>query len=209
MLNIPLYKNSTDRNSCLQACVGMVVDYLTGKKYSLDELDKLTGRKKGKWTYTVQGVVTLHDLGLEVTYYSVHNPNLYTRGEKYIRKTFGKNAERILKYTDLSAVKKSVQKMSGNDLFRKKRVSLDDIKIAVQKNKVPIVLVNIEIINSSNVDRYTGHFIVVTGFDDKYVYYNDPGPKNSGKNKKITREIFEKSREEKTTKYSVIIVDKF
>ena len=108
MLNIPLYENDADGNRCLQACVGMVAEYFTGEKYSLDELDKLTGRKDGKWTYTAQGVVALHDLGFKAVYYSAHDASLYVQGEKYIRKTFGKNAERILHYTDLPVTMKAL-----------------------------------------------------------------------------------------------------
>ena len=97
--------------------------------------------------------------------------------------------------------------MSKYDLFQKEILSLRDIRNAIQENKVPIVLINIEILNNSESNKYTGHFIVITGVDKNYVYYNDSGPKNAKKNKKVSKEIFEKSREKETTKYSVIVAE--
>lgn len=206
MLNIPFYKNSGDGMRCMQACIGSVAEYFFGEKFSLDELDKLTGRKEGKWTYTVQGVMALHDLGLRVKYYSLHNPQKYLQGEKYIRKTFGKDGDRVLKFTDLPVMQKAIRKILKENLFELKGLSLGEIKNKMEVDgEVAIILVNINKIYGRS-DQYTGHFVVVTGIDKKYVYYHDSGPKNAGRNKKVTRKIFNKARQKETTKFSVIMV---
>jgi len=206
MLKIPFYKNSGDGMRCMQACVGMVAEYFLGQKFLLDDLDRLTERKNGKWTYTVQGVSALHNLGLEVVYYSTHNPEGYLQGEEYIKQTFGKDAERILKFTDLSVLQNAITIMKDNNLFSQNDLSLGEIKSMMKdKGAVPIILVNINKINDKGDNFYTGHFVVVTEIDDKFVYYHDSGPKNAGTNKKVSKEIFEQARERQTTKKSVIM----
>jgi ABC-type bacteriocin/lantibiotic exporter with double-glycine peptidase domain len=207
MLDIPLYKNSEDGNGCMQASIGMVVEYFLGKKYSLKELDEITKRKVGKWTYTAQGVVALYKLGLKVRYYSAHNAMLYLGGEKYIRETFGDSAEKILKFTDLPVTIDALKEMEEHNLFKRKELNVDDLQMEIKEGRIPIILIDINKLFGSG-DSYTGHFVVMTGSDDKYIYFNDSGPNSPMKNKKVLKSDFEKARVKETTKYSVIVVGK-
>ncbi|MDD4353852.1 MAG: hypothetical protein PHN56_05340, partial [Candidatus Nanoarchaeia archaeon] len=64
MIDLPFYEN--DGNSCMQACMRTAIKFFLNKEYSLRELDLLTKRKDDYWTWTPQGVIALHELGLDV-----------------------------------------------------------------------------------------------------------------------------------------------
>lgn len=54
--NIPFYSNTSDDTHCLQACLKMLLKYFyPNEEYSWEELDKLTGKKEGMWTWTMDG----------------------------------------------------------------------------------------------------------------------------------------------------------
>ena len=104
MLDLPFYKNDGDGNQCLQICAKIAIKHFLDKDYSLDELDKLSRRKAGLWTYTPQIVNMLYNLGLKVRLYSKEKLEPCLEGESFVRKSFGKNADKILKFTDMPVV---------------------------------------------------------------------------------------------------------
>ena len=101
MLEIPFCKNSGDGKQCMQAAMQCVLKYFLNKDYSLGELDKLTKRKAGLWTWISQMALALHDLGLDIKLYSKTDLEPFLEGEPFIRKHFGADAGKILKFADL------------------------------------------------------------------------------------------------------------
>ena len=111
IIDLPFYENDADGNRCVQVCGKIVLEHFLGKDYSLDELDELMGRKSGMWTYTSQLVGVLFDLGLDVRYYSKGALEPFLEGEPFIRKHFGKDAEKMLRFTDVPVVVESIRKV--------------------------------------------------------------------------------------------------
>ena len=85
LLNVPFYINEGDGTVCYQVAMQSVLKYFLGKEYSLNELIRITDKKPGKWTSTTQIVPVLHDLGLNLMYFTKSDPEPYLRGEPYIR----------------------------------------------------------------------------------------------------------------------------
>jgi len=71
ILKVPFYANTSgDGNQCYQVAMQSAIKYYLDKDVSVDELDKLTGRRNGKMTWTSQLVPPLYDFGLDVRYYT-------------------------------------------------------------------------------------------------------------------------------------------
>ncbi len=202
-LNIPFYKNGN--NQCLQTAGKCIIKYFLNKDYSLKELDRLTGRKTNYWTCTSQIASVLNDVGLKVKFYSKENLEPFLEGEKFYREHYGKDADRILKFVDIPIVTKSVKNLLTYNIFEKKKLSISSIEQYIERGCVPLVLIDNNKITGKD-DFYRGHAVVITGFDDKYIYYHDSGPNNPTPNKKIKKEIFVEAMDANGTDNDCIIV---
>jgi hypothetical protein len=205
MNNIPFYENDGDGNQCLQVASRSVIKHFLDKDYSLEQLDKLTGRKANLWTYTPQIVSVLHDVGLKIKYYSKEALEPFLGGEDYLREHYGKDADKILKFTDVSVVIKFIENLLTYDIFEKRKISISSIEKEVKKGHLPIVLIDNNVIAGKN-NFYQGHAVVITGFDNEAVYYHDSGPNNPTPNKQIDKKTFVKAMDANGTDNDCIIV---
>ena len=203
--NIPFYKNDEDGNQCLQVATRSAIKHFLNKDYSLEELDRLTGKKANFWTYTSQIASVLHDVGLKIKYYSKEALEPFLEGESYLRKHYGKNADKILKFTNVPTVVESIENLLTYDIFKQKKISLSSIEEEIKKGYVPIVLIDNNIIIKKD-DYYQGHAVVITGFDNEFIYYHDSGPSNPTSNKRIDKKIFIKAMDSNGTDNDCIIV---
>lgn len=147
----------------------------------------------------------LDDVGLKVKFYSKENLEPFLEGEKFYRKRYGKDADKILKFVDVPIVTKSIEKLLNYDIFEKKKISISEIEQYIKENSVPLVLIdNNKIIRKKGF--YQGHAVVITGFDDKYIYYHDSGPHNPTPNKKVKKKLFVEAMDANGTDNDCIIV---
>ena len=205
LLSVPFYENKGDGNQCMQVAMKSVLKHFLNKDFSLEELDKLTGRKTGLWTWTSQGVKVLCDLELEVKYYSKSDLEPFLEGEQFVRKHFGKDAEKILKFTDLPVVLESIKKLLKYNIFEKRKLPFGEVESHIKQGHVPLMLIDhSKLIGKEGL--YQGHFVVVTGFDDQNVFYHESGPKNPEANKKVLKSIFIEAWNANGTDNDVVIV---
>lgn len=205
ILDVPFYENTGDGNQCMQVAMKSVLKHFLGKDYSLKALDKLTGRKKGYWTWTSQIAAVLYDLGLDLKFYSKTDLKPFLKGEAFIRKRFGKDAYKILKFTDLPAVTKSIKKSKKYGIFKKRKLSFEEVEFGIEQGYVPLMLIDWNKI-AGRRDLYQGHFVVVTGFDEKHVYYHESGPKNPQQHRKVSKATFVKAWNANGTDNDAVIV---
>ncbi|MBI4224037.1 MAG: hypothetical protein HY609_03825, partial [Deltaproteobacteria bacterium] len=66
MKNVPFFANLSDGTHCYQAALKMVLTYFTGKEWSFDALDLLTGKLKDKWTWPTASLIWLTENGFAV-----------------------------------------------------------------------------------------------------------------------------------------------
>ncbi len=142
LLNIPFYENKGDGNQCMQVAMQSVLKYFLNKEYSLEELDKLTRRKAGFWTWTSQIVPVLHNLSLTVKYYANTDLQRFLEGEKYIQKHYGKDADKILKYSDVPVIIKAIRKVLNHEIFEKKKLRGDEIEAEIKNGCIPLMLID-------------------------------------------------------------------
>lgn len=205
ILKIPFYENCGDGNQCMQVAMKIVLKHFLNKDYDLEELDNLTNRKENLWTYTPQIVSVLHDLGLDLKFYSKENLEHYLEGEEFIRKHYGQDAEKILKFTDVPTVIKATEKLLKYNVFENKILSLKDIEENIINGNVPMILLDYNKITRIK-GLYQGHFVVVTGFDDEFIYFHESGPKNAEHNKKVKKKYFEEAINANGTDNDCVIV---
>jgi hypothetical protein len=204
MLEIPFFKNS-DENQCGQVAAKSAIKYFLNKDISLEELDRLTKHKGNFWTYTPQLVPMLYELGLNVKYFSKAELEPLLKGESYFRKHFGKDAENILKYSDMEAIAWSIKTMQKYNLFELRVPGFEEIEKHVEEGHLPILLVNANIISGKN-GLYQGHYLIMTGFDDKYAYCHDSGPGHPTPNMKIEKSTLLKAWNANGTDNDLVIV---
>jgi len=205
ILSVPFYENKGDGNQCLQITMKSVLKYFLDKDFSLQELDEFTGRKNCLWTWTSQVVTVLHDLGLKVKYYSKSDLEPFLQGEPFIRKHFGKDSEKILKFTDLPVVLESIHKLLKYNIFEKRKLSFDEIESHIEKGHIPLMLIDHNKIVGKE-GFYQGHSVVVTGFDDQNVFYHESGPTNPEANKKVLKSVFINAWNANGTDNDIIVV---
>ena len=63
---VPFCANTSDNLHCYQAVIKMILDYfLPNKKYSWKEIEKITGLRKGFWTWPLKAAIELKKIGLK------------------------------------------------------------------------------------------------------------------------------------------------
>ncbi len=189
MISVPFYENDSDGKQCMQVTMRSVIKHFFNRNISLAELDKLTGRKEGFWTWTHQIVPVLYDLGLKVKNYGASDLRPFLEGEPYIRRTYGKDAEKMLKFTDMTVMLSTLKKMLKYDLFEKRVLQFSELEDHIKQGHVPLLLIDNNKITGKD-DLYQGHFVILTGFDEEYVYYHDSGPKHPEPNRKVLKSVF-------------------
>ena len=204
-LDIPFHANDGDGKQCFQAAMRMVLEFYLGKDHSLRELDKLTRRKQGLWTYTPQAATALHNLGLDVEFRSKEPLEPFLQGEEFIREHAGEDADHILKHTDVPVVVAATREALERGVFRQGATTVEDLERHLDKEEVPVVLVDYNKLMDKD-GPYQGHAVVVTGYDEDNIHYHESGPKSPEPHKEATKEGFQAAMDAKGTDNDCIIV---
>ncbi len=192
-LDVPFYTNTNDGNQCMQVSMQGVLDYFLKKKMDVNELDRLTGRKVGYWTYTTQIVGALWDLGLNVKCYSSDplEPYLHdvTTLKKYIKKTYPNQAKIVFKFSDFPVTIAFSKKLAKYHLFEQRILSFSEIEKHLKQGHIPILLIDHSVLRKSKVG-YRGHSVIVTGFTKDSVTYHESGPKDPTPHCRVSKKLF-------------------
>lgn len=205
LLNIPFYQNNKEGNQCAQVAMQSVIKHFLNKEFSLDELDKLTGRKPNLWTWTSQIASVLCNLGLNIKYYSKTDLIPFLEGESFFRKNYGEEANHMLKFTDLPVLINAIKNLKTHNIFEKKISNLNEIENHLNQGHIPIVLVDGNKL-ANKKGNYMGHFITITGFDKQNIFYHESGPLNPEQNKKVSKQVFIDAWNSNCTDNDIIIV---
>ncbi len=145
------------------------------RKFTYDELDAISAKQEGKWTWPTAAMLWMLENDLEVSLIEDFDYAAFVeRGEDYIIERYGSEVgqaqaensdiERELNYS------RRFMKIAPLD-FRVP--TLADIRSELAKGSVVIVNINSAQLNDS--EGYSAHFVVVTDIDDTRVRLHDPG----------------------------------
>jgi len=175
-LKVPFYSNTPDDTHCFQAVIRMVLKYFLPKQeYSWKQLEKMTAKKKDLWTWPMQGLMNLKKIGFDVINMEDFNYGRFSReGNKYLIEKFGKEVgESQIKHSDIlqeRRIAKEFVKVFGEETTLP---AITDIKKLLRKGYLVVCNVNSKALDDKG--GYTGHFVLVFGFDGENLYLHDPG----------------------------------
>ncbi|MCX6764089.1 MAG: peptidase C39 family protein [Candidatus Nealsonbacteria bacterium] len=171
---VPFYKNPDDTH-CYQASLKMVMKYFwPDKDFFWEELDRITAKVKGLWTWTMAGLIWLQDHGIEVRDVEVFDYEKFIKfGGKYLIDKYGEEVgESQIEHSDIEQERKIAKDFIKKIPIEKRIPTMNDLKNFLSQGYLIICIVNSRKLN--NEPGYSGHFVVLKGFDDEYFFIHDP-----------------------------------
>lgn len=191
--NIPFFSNTPDNTHCFQATVKMLAKYYWPKEeYNWEQLDRLTAKAKDLWTWPMAGVLWLQSKGLEIIDIELFD---YTRfvdeKENYLLSFFGEEAgNEQIKHSNIDQELGYAQEFQKRINIQNRIPDKRDIIRLLQNNYLLICCVNQMALNEKF--GYSGHFVVIKGYNDTGLFMHDPGLPPF-KNRKVSFSVFEKA----------------
>jgi hypothetical protein len=182
---VPFYSNTPDDTHCVQAVLRMVLKYfLPEKEFSWRKLEKMTAKKKGKWTWSMQGMLNLKKMGFDIVNMEDFDYKRFSKeGGKYLIEKWGKEmGEAQIKNSDIPQemkIAKEFVKVFGSE-FR--IPSLGDIRKLLSQGYLVVCSVNFFALDGKK--GYAGHSVLVFDSDEKNIFLHDPG-RPPRKNRKV------------------------
>lgn len=207
-LNVPFYPMThRNVNYCGQLLLESALKYYKNREMPLNELGRLS-RKFGRgYTLTVGVALAALKLGLDAKYISRSGDFTATEDIDY-EKFYGKEGAKVVR-----RAKRIFDEAKGLGLrseFRKP--TMDDLRRALDKGMLPIVLVEYREIYRAIVDPKTKgqayHFVMLTGYDGKNVYMHDVGLNNPTANQMISNQLFYRAWSAKGTDMDTVIISR-
>lgn len=174
--DIPFYANTSDNTHCFQAALKMVMKYFwPDKDYSWKELEEITAQVEGLWTWPMAGLLWLQERGVEVKIIEIFDYKKFAQfGGQYLIDEYGEEVGRAqIEHGDIEQERGLAKEFIKKMAIKKSIPTIDDLKNLLTQEYLVICNVNSRRLN--NKEGYSGHFIVVKGFDDKYLFLHDPG----------------------------------
>jgi len=192
-IKVPFFSNTPDNTHCFQACVKMVLKYFYPKEdYSVEELDKISHKIEGKWTWPNATMVWLQAKGMEVVdVEQFDNPRFVAEGESYLIAEYGEEVARVqIENSDIEKERIIAKELLDKVKVKMTEPKLEDIQKYLNNGYLVIVNVNSEVLGGG--EGYAGHFLVVKGFNNTSLIVHDPGLPGV-KNRVVDKELFEKA----------------
>lgn len=192
MKAIPFFANLADGTHCYQAALKMALMALSGHEYSFEELDELTGKKLGQWTWPTQSLLWLMENGYEITLIEEFSYEDFGKmGKKYLEKKWGREvADAQEANSDLSWEQKLASKLAKKISVDYRIPNWDDLKNLFKEGSFLICNVNSQLLHKKS--GYSGHFIVPAEVGEDFIILHDPGLPPAP-NMQVTRNTFEKA----------------
>ena len=191
--DIPFFENTPDNTHCFQAAFKMVLKYfLPEEDFSFEELDKITAKKEGLWTWPLAGVVWMQERGFEVK--SIDRFNLHKfieKGGQYIIDEYGSEVgEAQIKNSDIEQERRLAKQFLDLVETEVRIPQKEDILSLMERGYVVTINLNAKVLN--NKEGYSGHSVVITGLDAEKIFLHDPGVPGVA-NRGISYDTFEKA----------------
>lgn len=193
MKEIPFFSNTPDGTHCFQAALSIVLGAIwPERKFSIEELDNISAKLPGKWTWPTSAMLWMMDNGLEIRLIEDFDyADLAKRGEAYLYDRLGDEvAKAQIANSDISQELKFAKKFAKKAPLECRIPSFDDIGDLL--NKGFLLITNINAAALYGHAGYSGHFVVVFGCDERTLTIHDPGlpPKPS---LKVDKASFERA----------------
>lgn len=193
MLEIPFFSNTPDGTHCFQAALKMALAILMPEReFTYDELDRISQKQPGKWTWPTAAMLWMIDEGLRIKLIEEFDYRDFVgRGGAYLIERFGEEVGRSqIANSDVEKELKIARRFMAVAPLEYRLPSFHDLRGEIANGAVVIVNLNAALLRG--LEGYSGHFIVVCDVGDKAVMLHDPGLPPAP-NLKVAREKFEKA----------------
>lgn len=187
---VTFFANSQDGTHCFQACLRMLLKfYLPNRDFSLRELDTISAKVQGLWTWPTAALLWLSENGFEVRNVETFNyEDFASHGGDYLLEYFGEQVgQEQINHSDLA------QEVALAEEFIKKIQSemripeIIDLQQSLDDGRLPCCNVNSRKLNGK--PGYSGHFVIVIGYDDDNLILHNPGLP-AQENQIVSNELF-------------------
>ena len=190
---IPFYPNTKDDTHCYQAVFRMILKYyFPNENYTWKQLDEITSKVKGLWTWPMAGLLWLTYKKFDVKVIEPFDYNQFIKlGGKYLIKEYGKEVgESQIKHSDIKQEIVIAKKFIKRIKIEKRIPNQADLKGLIKQDYLIICNVNIKLLNKKK--GYAGHFVLLKGLNNSSYILHDPGllPYN---NRKVKFDLFNKA----------------
>ncbi len=204
-IGIPYYRQTSSAN-CMQTQLKMALKYYFPEKdFSFEELDRLTGRTQGKWTWTSQLLPVLLDNGLDAYYYSTTPyKEIKEGGEGFILEYYGQEDGRVMiDHTNFDALYSSIEKLEENKKFFNIKLDFSEIEEEFKKGHIIILLIDRKVLFNRQ-GTFLGHGVTITSINKTHVSIHDSG--SGGPNLAVEKEQLIKAWNAPGTDNDAIII---
>lgn len=173
---VPFFSNTPDDTHCFQAFLRMVLKYFEPEKdFTWRELDRLTAKRAGLWTWPLAGMMWMSDRGYEVVDVEEFDYGRFVEErEGYLLEFYGSEggAEQIA-HSDIDQEVAMAQRLLQSGLVTKGLPTLEMVGGLLDEGYLAGCLVNSRRLNGKN--GYVGHFVLVKGMGEEGLTLHDPG----------------------------------
>ena len=190
---VPFYSNTVDNTHCFQVVLKMVLKFfLLNREFSWEELDKITAKVDGLWTWPSAGLLWLQNNGFEVIDVEAFDYSIFVKEKgKYLIDMFGREVgESQIKFSELDQEVTYAKELMEKVHPEVRVPRFEEIREFL--NNGYLVVCNINACALYDKNGYSGHFVLVKGTSDDTVILHDPGlPPN--KDKEVNLSVFERA----------------
>lgn len=149
--------------------------FLPERKFSFEEWDVITAHKPGLWTWQLAGLIWFKNNGFEVVNIEVFDYEKFAKeGEKCLIEFFGEEVGKSqIAHSDISQEIKYSKAFVKEIKTEVRLPTLDDMKSYLEKGYLLLSTLNAKALY--NLEGYSGHMIVISGFTKNGFVIQDPG----------------------------------
>ena len=173
---VPFYPNTPDNTHCFQACLRMVLKYFQpDKDYSWKELEVISAKKEGLWTWPTAAMMWMKNRGFDVKDIEMFDYDEFVKdGEKYLRKLYGTEAgNEQIKHSDIAQEIDYAKQFLKLNAVTKEIPTKETLKELLKEKYLLMCLINAQRLDHES--GYVGHFVIVKGFCENEFIIHDPG----------------------------------
>jgi hypothetical protein len=195
-LDVPFFTNQA--HDCGPVCLQMALAYF-GKQYPWEELRQQSNSYAGGHTLTIGLAKAAAKLGFHAEFYTTslafdpthtHLPFYQQAGTAHME-----NQSALV----------AAAKEHGAELHEQ-HLQLKELLAKITPDCIAIVLIDWSKIQDR--PSYQGHFLVLVGYDEEFIYFHQPGPKDPEPFFKLTHDIFDNARRAAGTDEDIVFIRK-
>jgi len=175
-MKIPFFPNTGDGTHCFQAAMKMALAVLMpDRAFTYDELDHISQKLPGKWTWPTAAMIWMLDNGLDTELVENFDYEEFAlRGSEYLLSRYGEEVGRAqIEHSDVEREMEFARRFVQLGRIIQRPPDLSDLDSRIRDGSVLIVNLNAAALN--RVPGYSGHFVVICDVGTDSIRIHDPG----------------------------------